>query len=119
MNTFIDHSDMVRKLRKSGEDILKELTPEQADLVHMVMGVIGEAGELLDTIKKHSMYQKDLDVVNIKEEMGDIEFFMEGIRQILKIDRQEIIDLNIEKLSKRYHVGSFSNAQAQERADKQ
>jgi NTP pyrophosphatase (non-canonical NTP hydrolase) len=116
---FDNHEDMVRKLRKSGEDILKELSPQQADAVHMVMGIIGEAGELLDAIKKNAFYQKPLDTENVLEELGDIEFFLEGLRQNLGIDRQICIEGNIAKLSKRYSKGSFSNEQAQTRADKQ
>jgi NTP pyrophosphatase (non-canonical NTP hydrolase) len=116
---FKNHADMVNKLRKSGEDILKDLSPQQADAAHMAMGIIGEAGDLLDTIKKHAIYQKELDFKNIVEELGDIEFFLEGLRQIYNIDRDVCINENIAKLSKRYHKGSFSNNQAQERADKQ
>jgi len=118
MNTFVDHADMVRKLRKPGTEILKELTPEQADLDHMAKGISGEAGEILDAIKKHTVYQKPLDIINIREELGDLEFFMEGLRQILGINRDEILAENVAKLSKRFHKGAYSNEQAQERADK-
>ena len=84
----------------------------------MAVGVSGEAGELLDGIKKASIYNKPLDRQNIVEELGDIEFYLEGIRQGAGITRQETIDANIEKLKARYSAGTYSNKAAQERADK-
>lgn len=106
---------MVAALVKNGQDILKELTPEQADLLHMGVGV---SGELLDAIKKHAIYGKPLDRENVIEELGDLEFFMERIRQIIGVSREETIAANVAKLGKRYSKGTYSNEQAQARADK-
>ena len=111
-------ADMVRALVKDGAAIIQELTPEQADMLHMGVGVSGEAGELLDAIKKHTIYGKELDVKNVIEELGDLEFYMEHLRQIVGITRQQTIDANIAKLGKRYSSGTYSNDQAQTRADK-
>jgi len=110
--------DMVRGLKKPGASILATLTPESTDLLHMAVGVSGEAGELLDAVKKFTVYNKPLDRLNVVEELGDLEFYMEGVRQSLGITRQETIDGNIEKLGKRYAAG-YSDKAAQERADKQ
>ena len=115
---FIDHAEMVAKLAKPGEEILASLDGGKAHMLHMIMGMAGEVGELLDAIKKHVAYDKPLDLENVIEEMGDIEFYFEGLRQGLGIERMKVIDQNIEKLSKRYHKGSFSNDQANDRADK-
>ena len=51
----------------------------------MVVGVSGEAGELLDAVKKAVIYRKPLDLENVIEELGDLEFYMEGLRQGLEI----------------------------------
>lgn len=113
-----DHESLVTNLKKNPIQILSELNPESADLIHMVMGVVGEGGELLDAIKKHTMYNKPLDLDNVVEELGDIEFYLEGIRQVLNLDRDDILNANINKLTKRYSSGTFTNEQAQQRADK-
>lgn len=110
--------DLVRSLKKPGADIIQSLTPEKADMMHMAMGVSGEAGELLDAVKKFTIYNKPLDRINLIEEMGDIEFFMEGLRQITGITREETLERTIDKLSVRYSSGSYSDSQAQARADK-
>lgn len=110
--------DMVAGLAKPGQAIIDSLTEEKADLLHMVVGVAGEAGELVDAIKKHVIYNKPVDRDNVVEELGDLEFYMERIRQRLSITRQETIHANVNKLSKRYATMTYSDSAAQQRADK-
>lgn len=112
-----DHHEMVRTLAKPGQDIINSLTPERADLLHMALGVAGEAGELVDAIKKHVIYNKEIDRDNVIEELGDLEFFMKRIRQILNISRSSTLKGNMVKLGKRY-PNQYSDAAAQARADK-
>lgn len=112
------HAAMVAALVKPGEDIISETTPLKAHLNHMAMLLSGEAGEVVDAIKKHTIYGKELDYVNVIEELGDIEFALEAIRTSLTIHRDETLAMNMEKLSKRYPQGAFSNDAAQTRADK-
>ena len=54
---------MVHSLAKPGIDIVKQLTPYNANLLHMAVGISGEAGELLDAVKKSVIYNKPLDVM--------------------------------------------------------
>jgi len=114
----IDHRDMVFTLCKSGRAIADEMTPHNAHLVHMVLGISGEAGELLDAVKKSVIYNKPLDIENIIEELGDIEFYLEGLRQELCLTREQIIQGNIDKLSVRYDGLKYTDSAAQTRADK-
>lgn len=112
------HSEMVHVLTKPGADILESMTADKAHLMHMMMGVSGEVGELLDSIKKHVAYNKPLDYAHIVEELGDIEYYLEGLRQGLNLDRVMILEHNVSKLSKRYPGLNYSDAAAQTRADK-
>ena len=113
----MQHLGLVLKLAKPGADIIASLTPEKADLLHMAVGVSGEAGELLDAVKKHVVYNKPLDVNNVVEELGDIEFYMAKIRASLFLTRREILQHNLDKLTKRYGE-KYTDAAAQARADK-
>lgn len=113
------HSEMVQALCKSGELIRSELTAQDAHNLHMVVGISGEAGELLDAIKKAVIYRKPIDMENVIEELGDLEFYMEGLRQSFGITRSQTLSHNITKLSKRYEGLKFTNEAAQLRADKQ
>lgn len=112
------HANMVLKLTKPGNEILSSLDAVKVNILHMTIGISGEAGELLDAVKKHVIYNKPLDRENMLEELGDLEYYMEGLRQCLGATREEIVALNIAKLSKRYPGLSYSDAAAQARADK-
>lgn len=115
--TQISHSELVLTLVKPGSVIASNITASEADLLHMAVGISGEAGELLDAVKKATIYKKPIDRENVIEELGDLEFYMEGLRQNLAISRDETLAHNIAKLSIRYATG-YSDKAAQERADK-
>lgn len=44
------YREMVLVLAKPGADIVATLTSEDAHLLHMAVGISGEAGELLDAV---------------------------------------------------------------------
>lgn len=113
-----DYSHFVRRLAKPGQDILAGMTPEQANLMHMAIGIAGEAGELLDAIKKHVVYGKTLDMTNVIEELGDLEFYQEGMRQAIGVSRNYILQQNVNKLAVRYESLQYSDQAAAARADK-
>lgn len=114
----VQYDILVKALLKSGKDIQASLTASEANLVHLALGIAGEAGEVLDAIKKAAIYNKPLDRENIIEELGDLEFYMEGLRQAIGVAREEVIEANVQKLRKRYSSGKYSDKQAQDRADK-
>jgi NTP pyrophosphatase (non-canonical NTP hydrolase) len=112
------HPQLVSALVKPGEQIAAEINGSDANLLHMVIGISGEAGELLDAIKKAVIYRKELDRTNVIEELGDIEFYLEGLRQELGVSREECLAANVAKLQKRYG-DKYSDSAAQIRADKE
>ena len=114
----ITHPELVSALAKPGADILAKLTPEDCHLWHMATGIAGETGELVDAVKNPVIYRKPINRENVIEELGDLEFYMEGLRQGLGITREETLEANIQKLSVRYASKTYSDKQAQERADK-
>jgi len=114
----MSHKELVRKLSKPGNDILQSLSPEKCSLLHGALGISGEAGEIVDAIKKHVMYQKPLDIENVKEELGDILFYMLMVMEECNLSLEEITQHNIDKLSIRYKDLSYSNEAAVTREDK-
>lgn len=117
MPKFTNHAEMVATLAKPGIQVLESLTPNKADMWHAATGIVGESGELIDAIKKHVIYNKELNMKNVIEELGDMEFYMEQLRQRLNITREETIQANLDKLNIRYADG-YSDKAAQARADK-
>ncbi len=93
-------------------------TPSQCELLHAAIGIAGEAGELLDAVRKHVFDGEPLDRENVIEELGDLEFYMMAAMMNVGVLRPHLQELNMTKLSKRYE-GGYSDQQAQERKDKQ
>lgn len=58
----------------------KEL-PQEEHLAHMAMGITGEMGEIIDALKKHHIYGKQLDQANLVEELGDCCWYLAGLLQ--------------------------------------
>jgi len=74
---------------------------EESDM-HAVIGVCTEAGELLEAMYNHKWKQKEFDLVNAKEEVGDIFWYLAILFRNHKWSIKSIWDRNIEKLTKRY-----------------
>ena len=112
MGMVFHPEDSIKKLKK-----LKP-TPSQCELLHAAIGIAGEAGELLDAVRKHVFDGQPLDEDNLKEEVGDIIFYLEALIQTMRTTVHEIITGNMTKLFERYE-GGYSDQQAIERKDKQ
>ena len=112
------HTELVKRLTKSGVEINSTLIPHKANIWHLSSALMCETGELFDPLKKWIIYNKELDMENIKEELGDIEFYLEGLRRAFGITREETLEQNIEKLTRRYG-NDYSDKAAQERKDKE
>ena len=97
----------------------KNLGTFDSNLAHMALGIAGEAGELVDAIKKTYAYNKALEVDNVYEELGDLLFYIQGMLNFLE-DEFTLEDLmlrNRGKLTKRYPQG-YTDQAAIARADK-
>lgn len=81
------------------------------DNIHMTMGMSTEANELLDIFKKQLAYSKLPDMVNAKEEIGDLMWYVANFCRINNIDLMDALQINIKKLEARY-PGKFSNEKA-------
>ena len=86
-------------------------------LMHGMIGAFTEAGELGDAVKKHVFYNKELDFQNVREEIGDLMWYLAVIANNLGMDMDEIAAENIDKLKIRYPE-KYSNEAAVIRADK-
>lgn len=85
---------------------------------HAAMLVAGEAGELVDAIKKEVIYGKELNRKNLVEELGDLRFGIQAVMNLYGISEAEILKANAEKLSIRYKGLTYSDTAAIARADK-
>lgn len=81
-----------------------QIIPDQQvlDLIHASMGLVTEAGEFQDMLKKHLYYGRELDTVNLREEIGDLLWYCAIALQALDTDFQSVMQTNIDKLKARY-----------------
>lgn len=86
-------------------------------LIHSQLGVSSESGELADAIKKFIIYGKELDIENIKEEYGDLLWYINIGLTSIGYTMEECMQANIDKLKLRYPE-KFTEKDALERKDK-
>ena len=77
------------------------------DMLHSAVGISGEAGELLDHMKKAVWQEHKIDLHYMVLELGDILFYLTSMCNCVGTDIDEVRKLNIEKLTKRYPDGVF------------
>jgi len=78
------------------------LSNEFLDNMHMILGMITELGELADVYKKYLAYDKDIDRINVQEELGDIMWYIAGFCETNNFDMDRILKTNLLKLNQRY-----------------
>jgi NTP pyrophosphatase (non-canonical NTP hydrolase) len=70
----------------------KDLGTEGANILHMKMGIITEAAEVVDILKKKHAYGKDIDIPHLKEELGDIMWYASNYCKFMNMDFANVID---------------------------
>ena len=87
-----------------------------AGLLNGCLGIAGEAGELIDMVKKFTFHSANLDHEHLKKEVGDLAWYMAMICQSMGWDLDEILQMNVDKLKARYPEG-FSTERSAHRAE--
>ncbi len=91
--------------------ITLEARQEQAQIMHAAMGMVTEAGEFIDAMKKLTIYGKPLDRTNLVEELGDVMWYVALACRTLNVSLEEVMDRNIAKLRARFPE-KFTSEQA-------
>jgi NTP pyrophosphatase (non-canonical NTP hydrolase) len=83
-------------------------------LINGAMGLTGEAGEVADIVKKTLFQGHKLDPEHIAKELSDVCWYIAETATAIGYDLETIMQLNIDKLKKRYPDG-FSTERSQHR----
>src|SRR5574344_2524345 len=78
---------------------------EKDILLNGVMGLCGESGEAIDIVKKWLAQGHELDRAHLIKELGDVAWYLAEAATALDIPLEEIMNVNINKLKKRYPDG--------------
>ena len=92
----------IAALKANGCDIERLLTA--------ALGISAEGGEFMEIVKKITFQGKPWDEANLdhlKIELGDVMWYVAQACMALDVSLEEVLDRNIEKLSKRYPAGTF------------
>lgn len=73
------------------------------------MGLLGEAGEIAELVKKGIFHQKGIDRDNFKKELGDVLWYLSALCTNLDLSLGEVMEWNIQKLKARYPDGYSSD----------
>lgn len=101
------------QIKKYQEECLRTTPPLGENiyptLCNFSLGLAGECGEVVDSIKKVVFQMHELDKDKLTEELGDVLWYFVNLSNVLNIDLDDIMNTNLEKLRKRYPDGFDSN----------
>ncbi len=94
---------------------LNDIGTPEANEMHMILGIVTEAGEAADAYKKNFAYGRELDRINVSEELGgDCIWYIQNWFNMTGMSINRSLYANIEKLKARYPDG-FSQDKAYSR----
>ena len=99
---FQDLATRVAELEGLGADVPK--------LTTAALGITAEAGEFAEIVKKIFLQGKpyeEANIIHMKKELGDIMWYMAQACMALDTDFDELMQMNVDKLSARYPSGTF------------
>lgn len=92
-----------------------EMDVDLGGIINGLFGLSGEVGELTDMVKKWIFHEKELDEDHAKKELGDVMWYIAMTCESFGWSLDEIMQMNIDKLKKRYPDG-FDTERANNRS---
>jgi NTP pyrophosphatase (non-canonical NTP hydrolase) len=86
-------------------------------LLNGLMGLNGEAGECIDILKKNLFQGHLLDTQHMAKELGDVAWYLAVSANAIGYDLETILQMNIDKLQKRYPDGFRTELSVNRRGD--
>lgn len=96
MKTFNEYQEFVRSMKAY---------PEKHAIVYPALGLIGEAGEISEKVKKWLRGDRELDREGLLKELGDPLWYLASLADDLGFTLQEVVDANFAKLTSRKERG--------------
>ncbi|MFI5271450.1 MAG: nucleoside triphosphate pyrophosphohydrolase family protein [Ktedonobacterales bacterium] len=89
-------------------DVLRTAPPDltlRDRLLLGALGLAGESGEVADALKKMLFHSHPLDEAALRDELGDVMWYVMFLCDTLGLSLEDVMDANVEKRRKRYPEG--------------
>lgn len=86
----------------------RTLTGRDLMAVWTALGLVGEAGEVAERVKKGVLHGHGLDVPTLAGELGDVLWYVAALASVAELDLDAIMARNVAKLCARYPDGFTS-----------
>ncbi|MDQ3123375.1 MAG: nucleoside triphosphate pyrophosphohydrolase family protein [bacterium] len=84
------------------------------ELFHLVLGLVGEAGEVAEKFKKlvrdKNTDETQIDRQDMQKELGDVLWYVAVLSKYLGLDLENVASANVEKLASRQQRGKLSGS---------
>lgn len=119
MNESVTYRNYIQHAKRTEPDytavVGRVVHTKALRLLHGAMGLVTESAEFLDGLKKYFFYGKPLDTTNLKEECGDLFWYLAILADEMgEANFTNMLQQNIAKLKVRYPE-KFSEEAAQQR----
>lgn len=102
---YEDYKKDTKMLNEYQREIEKFIITEgDTRLIENALGLVGEAGEVAEKVKKFIRDGK-IDVEAVKKELGDVLFYVAALSTWIEEDLSEVAQTNIDKLTDRKQRG--------------
>lgn len=86
------------------------MTEGQDRLVENTLGLVGEAGEVAEKIKKLIRDDKRFSNAEIIKELGDVVFYVTALANYYGSTLDDVLETNVEKLNSREERGTLGGS---------
>lgn len=101
-------------------DVLKYAPDYQhymPNVLYAAIGICGEAGEVSELIKKYAYHGHAIDKDHLARELGDVLWYVSYMAHLFGYSLGEIMEMNQDKLAKRYPDGKFDEERSKNRKE--
>ena len=101
-------------------DVLKYAPDYQhymPNVLYAAIGMCGEAGEVSELVKKYAYHGHTIDTEHLARELGDVLWYVTYMAHLFGYSLGEIMEMNQDKLAKRYPDGKFDEERSRNRKE--
>lgn len=101
-------------------DVLKYAPDYQhykLNVLYAAIGMCGEAGEVSELVKKYEYHGHAMDTEHLARELGDVLWYVSYMANLFGYSLGKIMEMNQEKLAKRYPDGKFDAERSRTRKE--